>query len=429
MMILTDPQKAWRLRFCSFGWMQSQKPGGLWKILAAVGAVLLGGIGLLVMRRRRADEEFEISMLSIEGSSFSHNTTEHHADAESLSASGSPEVQSVAERGDKETSFLTVYSDSDAVVQADEVDPVAEADVYIAYGRDEQAEEVLLDGIASQPERMDIHIKLLTLYHKTGNASGFERTAEELYSRRDELSTEAWAEIAEMGQSIAPENPLFSLSADQFEMANLEASSEISTSEIVETPVEAEAPAAASEAPASNDVDDNSAISSNTEMVVEALSNDESIQLINFDDGRSEMSELDEVEIDILDAAEDSEIQMIEDDAPVVSEQAEIEEDMQSLDDDVLEFPSSEAKAEPVATASTDDDDSEDKKVSEVQEVSDLEIDPEYDEARTQYELAKVFVDLGDDDGARRILNELVANDDNDSTLRNEAKDLLETIT
>ena len=44
---------------------------GLWKVLAGTGAVLFSGLMLLLFRRRRADEEFEISMLSIEPQSQS----------------------------------------------------------------------------------------------------------------------------------------------------------------------------------------------------------------------------------------------------------------------------------------------------------------------------------------------------------------------
>ena len=118
-----------------------------------------------------------------------------------------------------------VYSDSDAVVQADEVDPIAEADVYIAYGRHEQAEEVLLDGVANYPERADIKHKLLTVYHKNGNSEGFERIAEELYSNRDSLEPNVWQEICEMGKDVNPENPLFELSAGDIETASVVAGS------------------------------------------------------------------------------------------------------------------------------------------------------------------------------------------------------------
>jgi pilus assembly protein FimV len=113
---------------------------------------------------------------------------------------------------DRETSFLTVYSDSDALVQADEVDPIAEADVYIAYGRDEQAEEVMMDGIVRMPDRVDIKQKLLTLYHKNNNKEGFERIAEELYAQKGLLTSEIWQQVSLMGKDISPENPLFDVS-------------------------------------------------------------------------------------------------------------------------------------------------------------------------------------------------------------------------
>jgi pilus assembly protein FimV len=36
-------------------------------------------------------------------------------------------------------------------IDTDEVDPVAEADVYMAYGRDAQAEEILLEARQKDP--------------------------------------------------------------------------------------------------------------------------------------------------------------------------------------------------------------------------------------------------------------------------------------
>lgn len=382
--------------------------GGLWKVLAGLGGLLLAGLVFLFFRRRRADEEFEISMLSIESNSQSINTSQS---SHSQSASISTSVASVAETvPDKETSFLTVYSDSDAVVQADEVDPVAEADVYIAYGRDEQAEEVLLDGIAGKPDRIDIKHKLLSLYHKTENSEGFERVAEELYSQREVLTPEVWEEVSKMGKDVAPDNPLFDLSVGDLSAAA--SSMAVDTDQAVDT-VASEAADAAQEA---------------AEKVENTLDEQDSVSLVNFEDGRSEISELDEVEIDALnvdadtiDADLDSEVIEFNDsvlDAATGSSGDESSVLEISLDDDAdLEFES----------ALSNEEDSE-QSVRDVSEVSDLEIDPDYDEARTQYELAKVFVDLGDEDGARKILNELVANDDNDKTVISDAQKLLDSI-
>ena len=381
--------------------------GGLWKVIAGLGGLLVAGIGLLLFRRRQADEEFEISMLSIESNS---HTIANSEDSASMSMSHTASVADEAINPDKETSFLTVYSDSDAVVQADEVDPVAEADVYIAYGRDEQAEEVLLDGVASHPDRVDIKHKLLTLYHKRQNVEGFERIAEELYSQRASLTGDVWQEVSQMGTEIAPNNPLFGLSGDDLSAA-IDTDSELQVATDKGEQANESAPDAEKKEDESDVLEFNSAadepkaddvsakVDEASELVVESLSNDESIQLINFDDGRSEISELDEVEIDALDLSQSID-----------------------LDGDVLELNSTDNSdlAELNSGLETS--------FSDTPEVSDLEIDADYDEARTQYELAKVFVDLGDEDGARKILVELVADEKNSASVLEDARSLLDSI-
>jgi Tfp pilus assembly protein FimV len=44
------------------------------------------------------------------------------------------------------------------------------------------------------------------------------------------------------------------------------------------------------------------------------------------------------------------------------------------------------------------------------QELNDFETDGNYDDARTQYELAEMTFDLGDEDGTRNILNDIIKN-------------------
>ena len=501
---------------------------GLWKVVAGIGVLLIGAFAALFIRRRRADEEFEISMLSIESNSESFDNADTSSLSRSMSASVTASTnENSANSADKETSFLTVYSDSDAVVQADEVDPIAEADVYIAYGRHEQAEEVLLDGVTNYPERTDIKHKLLVVYHKNNNAEGFERVAEELYSQRDSLAPDVWHDICNMGQEIDSSNPLFQLSPEDIVAAAnaadaVENEALISGEELVEaTPLTQ--PEADPERNSQFDVD------------IE----DESIQLINFDEGRSEISELDEVEIDSLDLnvdeipeadldldavdvevdshqeitveGDDIEINEIEindtvldvvesnlDEDSVLTidfgdedDDGDIDEDsVLSFDDvaDVLydgdddsvieindtvieigdpddddflvndsvmiidEEDGSIDLASAVVGASDDaiesdsvnlvsenliddikfelDDEAEDDgfDLDELGEVSDLEIDDDHDELRTQFELAKVFADLGDEDGSSKILNDIIADPAAAEDLVAESKALLETL-
>ena len=89
-----------------------------------------------------------------------------------------------------------------------DVDPVAEADVYLAYGRDLQAEEILKEAMRSNPDRMAIRSKLLEVYAKRRDTKGFELLATQLYAlTRGE--GEDWAKAQELGQQIDPENPLY----------------------------------------------------------------------------------------------------------------------------------------------------------------------------------------------------------------------------
>jgi pilus assembly protein FimV len=89
-----------------------------------------------------------------------------------------------------------------------DVDPVAEADVYLAYGRDLQAEEILKEAMRANPDRLAIRTKLLEVYAKRRDTKGFELLATQLYTlTRGE--GEDWAKAQELGISIDPENPLY----------------------------------------------------------------------------------------------------------------------------------------------------------------------------------------------------------------------------
>ena len=62
------------------------------------------------------------------------------------------------------------------------MDPVAEADVYLAYGRDLQAEEILKEALRVNPSRLAIRLLLLEVYAKRRDTKGFEQLAIQLYA-------------------------------------------------------------------------------------------------------------------------------------------------------------------------------------------------------------------------------------------------------
>jgi pilus assembly protein FimV len=91
----------------------------------------------------------------------------------------------------------------------DESDPVTEADVYLAYGRIQQAEDVLQAALEKTPDDAELRIKLLEVYHASGNIAAFDREAGNF---RDRVAGEGsqWLRVAAMGYALSPANELYS---------------------------------------------------------------------------------------------------------------------------------------------------------------------------------------------------------------------------
>lgn len=126
-------------------------------------------------------------------------------------------------------------------IDTDEVDPVAEADVYMAYGRDTQAEEILLEALQKDPQRTAIHAKLLEIYANRRSLKQFETLASELYAQTAGIGPD-WEKAAALGATLDPGNPLYGSSATQGGVA---AAAAVAALELpVEAPVFAEPEAA-----------------------------------------------------------------------------------------------------------------------------------------------------------------------------------------
>ncbi|MGN6387920.1 MAG: FimV/HubP family polar landmark protein [Burkholderiaceae bacterium] len=114
--------------------------------------------------------------------------------------------------------FNSSFSASASQLDANEVDPVAEADVYIAYGRDVQAEEILKEALRTQPERNAVRLKLLEIYANRKDLRSFEIFASELYGMTKGEGGD-WKQASALGLSIDPENPLYAGDALPDELA------------------------------------------------------------------------------------------------------------------------------------------------------------------------------------------------------------------
>ncbi len=162
----------------------------LWPGAAAL--ALLGGYGLFASRRKKKTQQFDDSVLT--GSSMKANSMFGSTGGQSVDTNNSV--------------FNSNFAPSASQLDANEVDPVAEADVYIAYGRDSQAEEILKEALRTQPDRHAVRVKLLEIYFNRKDPRSFERLASELYGMTGGEG-EDWTRAASMGVTLEPTNPLY----------------------------------------------------------------------------------------------------------------------------------------------------------------------------------------------------------------------------
>ena len=79
--------------------------------------------------------------------------------------------------------------------QAETEDVIAEADIYIAYGRLDQASQLLENAISSEPQRTDIRLKLLEVYAESNEAESFNKQFNEVEALNDDYAMEQALEI------------------------------------------------------------------------------------------------------------------------------------------------------------------------------------------------------------------------------------------
>jgi pilus assembly protein FimV len=179
----------------------AEEPGFLGTVLdnplvlpgAGVLAALLAGFGLYRMRSKSRKDSAETSFLEsrLQPDSFFGASGGQRIDTRDAAASPS--------------SMSYSLSQLDAI---GDVDPVAEADVYLAYGRDLQAEEILKEAMRANPDRLAIRHKLLEVYAKRRDTKGFELLATQLYALTKGQG-EDWAKAQELGLSVDPDNPMY----------------------------------------------------------------------------------------------------------------------------------------------------------------------------------------------------------------------------
>ena len=168
-------------------------------VLAGLGvliALLLGGFLWGSIRKHRSQEIFDNEV----------TLDKHPSDREKDVSQSTGSTLNISDPGEFDESS---WGDLAAPASDDVSDPVTEADVYLAYGRIQQAEDVLQVALQDDPDNIAIRAKMLRVYHAAGNAAAFNSAAGEFRELVADDEDGQWQRIAALGNELSPGNELY----------------------------------------------------------------------------------------------------------------------------------------------------------------------------------------------------------------------------
>ena len=182
------------------------------------GGALLALLALFGVARSRKREEPPVAESSFLDQTIQPDSSFGLRGTQKIDTAEMPSFQvSVMESPTGASSMMYSPSQLDA---AGDVDPVAEADVYLAYGKDIQAEEILNEALRTQPDRLPVRMKLLEILSRRQDRTAFNNAAQQLKVMTDGKGPD-WAAAAAWGMQMDPQNPLYIASAGDDEAVSL----------------------------------------------------------------------------------------------------------------------------------------------------------------------------------------------------------------
>ena len=364
-------------------------------LLAPAGAgllALLAGLGVYRLRqRKKAQADNAAPDSSLQSDSF-------------FDANGGQQVNT--NEADS-TGSAMVFSPSQ-VDAPENVDPVAEADVYLTYGRDQQAEEILRAALKTHGERLAIHQKLLEIYAKRRDTEHFEEIATLAYDVTGGTGPD-WERYCDMGLAIDPTNPLYQPGGQPGNGENPDrAALEAMRNEEIGAPMPAEAPPPVATTDLDLDLD----------FSLDEAAPSASIEANSGDYGDSEAT--------LVMQAPPPEPAALSADEPPPHEEPALSMDFGSLPElDLPPAPVAPPPA-PVEAVSTPADSgmlefdlgSLSLDLGTEPEVPTEAPPPQEDPLVTKLDLAQEFVAIGDEDGARALIEEVIAESTGDMKLK-----------
>lgn len=108
--------------------------------------------------------------------------------------------------GDVDFDLTSQFEAQTLSVNLDANDPLSEADFHLAYGLYDEAASLLKQALAKEPQRQDLRQKLAETYFAGTKPMEFQETAEALHGQ---ISPAEWQKIAIMGRQLCPDAALF----------------------------------------------------------------------------------------------------------------------------------------------------------------------------------------------------------------------------
>ncbi len=385
---------------------------------AGLGALLLAALAWLVFRRKKSEPEPAPAPAGEDGGTQAFTgegepevgpgetqLTEPPAEETFVEAEAT-EVPVAEAEGEGEEKTQTIVLDMDdlqvseeeagpattsasiAELQPGEEDEVlSEANVYLAYGLYEQAVKLLKGAVEEHPDRTDYKVKLLEAYHGAKDSDAFARLAGEV---KDELSAkdpEAWQKVAAMGKELAPDN-------DMFSGADLDALAASAVQSVPDQPADTGFDLDASLTGGALDQSLGGAAPETVSLSSVDEEEDAGVEIEKDLAGEFRLPDLDELSKSLqIDTNEDEDLASLRDNAPDLGGEFSVEGSELTLADVDNELTSMTTGA---------------------------------DEMATKLDLAKAYMDMGDDEGAREALEEVVANGNDEQ--KQEAQELLDQL-
>lgn len=348
-------------------------------------------------------------------------------------------------------------------------DAIGEADIYVAYGRYDQAADLLNNALDQDPSRDDIRLKLLEVHLESQNKEGFKTQYQQIASLgNDELKGKAkelltnvedaseWIDLDSTGiGGIAGASTLAGIGAagaaasdlmddktivqgaDELELDNfsLDTVEDESIDAIDQLDIGALDENAGFEFDATLDLEDtaSNAVDSASEDLDKTLHN----LALTDTDLEVDLGSVDTaVDFDVSDDLElskmDSESELTGDtdgidlDATLDRAAETLDKDSKNIEVDGLDAGDLAAGATSAAAlmALSEQGQSEDDLTDDEDE--DLNFLTQSDQVATKLDLARAYIDMGDIDGAREILDEVV--EEGESSQKEEAQALLDQL-